>query len=729
MMISQRSRLFILASLIATSIPVGYALAQDDATATGDAATAAVSMDDKQDRMQDLKDFEHYTMIASPDLARSHLRRLLDSGISDEDLRELIDEAMTDERFNQVVSRARLVEGMGDIIGELEARARVGAMNLSRDPDRIQEAIQMLGGVRRQQQFARDVLLEAGEYSVPWLLKAITDGDDTTIKLKALDTLKEIGSPAVNPLSVALGKLDPQTQTRVASILGQIGNTAAGPYLSELANDSSAPEASREAARRAANMVSAGASDLSQQFGSLARRYLTQTGSLVNYPNEDTNAIWEYDSFGGLIPKPVPTEIFGDVMAMQLARKALQYNPDNANALATFIAGNLKRENDLPADMTDPVYGESDYSPAFYALGAGPDVMQQVLAMGLDMNDAPLIRDAIGALQKTSGGSNVINTDIGRSPLLEALQYSDRRVRYDAALALGKAMPRSNFDGDFSVVPTLAEAARAGATSYALVIADADEDRSTYASWLEAKGFEVVARVGTVGEAQTQVASTPGIDLVVIRRDSQGSRNAVSNLARSPKTSVAPVVVFTSQVEAQQLQRDFRDESRIQVKVAPREESAFGSIVDESLTRASGGQMSEGDALAYSLEAIGTLDDIARANSSVFNINDAESTLIEALQAQTGNLQVKIAGILAFVDSDRAQRALFDAALEPGDDQEQLLNQVAESAKRIGDRAEERHVQRLLALVQAGGPVGEAAARVHGALNLSSSNVVKIIAD
>ena len=79
------------------------------------------------------------------------------------------------------------------------------------------------------------------------------------------------------------------------------------------------------------------------------------------------------------------------------------------------------------------------------------------------------MRDAIAALSKTTGGSNLFARTTGRQPLLEALSYPDRRVQYEAALTLGNAMPQQRFAGDQAVVPTLASAVRQGGKAMAVV--------------------------------------------------------------------------------------------------------------------------------------------------------------------------------------------------------------------------------------------------------------------
>lgn len=711
MSFSHRTRLALASAVLASALPCASVLALDNA--------------------QDLRNFVHYTMIAKPDLAKAHLEQLLNSGISDAELADLVRETMSRDRLDDALMKGRRVAGLRDVVAELESRLDSGEKNLARNPDRIAESISMLKGTLRQRTMAEERLLEAGEFAVPQLLKQVTDGTEPEIRQRSLDILVKLSRFAVIPLSEALAKLDAQSQVKICDVLGRIRHSAAGPYLAELAASSDAPAASREAAARAAAQCGAGTGSLSGQYAALGRRFFDDGGSLIAYPNEATNNLWSFDAFAGLVPTPVPTPIYGEVMAMRLAQRALQIDSTNGAALATFIAANLKRENDLPDGETDPSpFGSSKYSPAFYAMGAGPAVLQDVLALAIDKADTPLIRDAIAALSKTAGAGNLWPLGASRRPLIEALQYPDRRVRYDAAIALGKALPSTGFAGDFGVVPILASAIRAADTTYALVLADNTEDQRLYANWLEAHGYTVVAHGGSLADVAAPVASAPGVDVIVVRHSAENAVATINALRALTKTSVAPVLMLTTSQDHDGLQMTYSDDQRILVRVASMDEIAFGNLLDEVLLRGSGGRMSEADAMVYAIESIVTLRNIAISNSQVFNISDAETSLIEALGARTGTLKHQVADVLAYIGSDSAQRALFDAALTASDrDQVELLNRVADSARRHGNRAEDRHLRRLVELVKSGGDVGEAAARVHGALNLSVENVVRVIAD
>ena len=680
---------------------------------------------------ESLADFVHYTQIAKPELAAANAAALIDSGITDAELAELVDEGrVSRDRFDAALSRAHRIPELEDIAAELDRRVLTGRLDLARDQKRIEEAIAMLTGTLRMKMLAKRLLAAAGEYAVPALLRVITEGGNENLRSQAEEMIIMIGRHAVTPLCAALPELDPANQRRVCSMLGEIGHPHAGPALMELAVNEAAPATTTNAAARAFRRVGGVNGDLSLLYTRLGRQYFNESESLIAYPFESTNNVWSYDPFSGLGATPVATEIFSEVMAMHAASKALHIDPGNAAALSLFVAANLRRSNELPPGAVDPIYGENPYSPEFYAMVFGTQVCLDVLAMGIDRLDTPLVHDAIAALSQTTGGANLFTASGGRQPLLDALRYPDRRVQYEAALTLGEALPRQRFPGDVRVVPLLASAVRTGDESFAVVIADSEEDRRVHATRLENLGFTIVAAGEGLAEVRPEVAHAVGVDLVVLQvASAQEAVDTVGELHVEPQTAAAPILIVAPAVDLARLKRDFRDEIRVKVARARVNADAYGASVDEVMLRAAGGRMMEAEAEAYAIDAIMTLRDIAISGSTAYTIIDAESALVQALAARRGALRLSVADILALIDSDRAQRVLFDAALAASDEEQiDLLDRVAESVKRFGDRTEPRHVEGLLNLItSSGGYTAEAAARVHGALVLPSGTAIELI--
>ncbi len=683
-------------------------------------------------RSELLQDFIHYTMTARTDLAADTARALIATGISDAELAQLVvDDPTTLERFEAALARGHRVSELQDIAADLDRRLHDGRLALARDRTRVEEAIGWLTGTQRQKMLADDLLMEAGEYAVPYLLPAVLAAEKEQLREAAIRMLVRIGRQAVTPLSVSLGGLDPDNQRLMCGVLGEIGLPHAAPYLLEVANDANLPPATREAADRAFRRAGGVNGGVSAAFARLAKQYFNESESVIAFPMEATNNVWTYDPMSGLDATPVPTAIFSEVMAMKTASRSLRADPGNQDALAHFVAANLRRANELPNGEADPIYGNNRYTPEFYATVFGTSVCMDVLGLALDRLDTALVRDAILALSGTTGGGNLFGSSgSGRQPLLEALQYPNRRVQYEAALTLARALPGQRFAGDVRVVPLLASAVRSSSESYAVIIARDDEDRRLRAAWLEEIGFTVVASSADARAASDQLMDAVGVDLVVVNAGTNAeATDAVAHLRVTPKTSAAPILVVVGNLDLARLHNEFRDDVHVKVARARATQEGFSEAVDEVVEQATGGRMTEAESEAYAIDSIMALRDIALSGSAAYVIEDAESALLGALQTRSGGVRLMVAEVLSMIDSVKAQRALFDAALAAqGDEQVDLLDTVAGSVRRFGDRAEPRHVAALIDLVaSSSGATADAAARVSGALNLPGETAIKLI--
>lgn len=679
-----------------------------------------------------LEQVVHYTLIARPGLAASHARELLDAPLTDAELAELVDDGtIATERLNDAFSYARNIPEVTDLMAEIEHRIEQGRLDLARDPERIREAIAMLNGTARAQFIARRRLEAAGEYAVPYLLNEIIEGTDDRIRMRAEATLRDIGRVAVTPLSIALPALGETHQQVVCNILADIGHPHAAPYLLELSMNANASDVTRQVATRAYRRVGGGADDLSTQFANLANSYFTRAMSLVAYPGDDYNNVWHWDDFVGLVPTPVPTEIFTQVMAMRTATRSLQFDHSNRTALSLYVAANLKRQNDLPADEQDPIYGDADYSPEFYATVFGPSICYDILSMALDMRDTRLVRNAIDALSHTTGGASLIS-DGSRQPLLEAIYYPDRRTQYDAALVLGNALPEEKYEGDFAVVPILASAVRSGGRSFAVVIASDQEERSVLSDRLTDLDFEMIGAAGSLSSLELQIAESVGVDLVVLSMsNADAAEDLLDQLRLQPRTIATPVLVLAGDDDMRSLQREYDNDYSVHTAGRAISDDAFNAAVDYLLDRAVGGRMSEFEGEVYAIRAIDALRNIAVNRSDVYDIADAESTLVEAIDMWFGDMRDRIASTLSMIDSERAQRKLLDLAFSLEDNERiAMLDHAAASVRRFGNLAEDRHAKMVVDLiVSSSGETADAAARLHGAMNLPPDSALQLIVD
>lgn len=684
--------------------------------------------------LQLLDNYVHYARTGQFELAEANARQLLDTVDEDAEMARLLDEGrVTMERYEDALRRAQGVPELEEIAAELDQRIESGRLGLARDHDRIEEAIRMITGTQRERLLGRQRLRAAGEYAVPNLLRRITDDRDQGNRIAAENMLREIGRLAVTPLSVALAELgDHAAQRIVCDILGDIGYAHAAPYLIAFSNDETLPQNLRDAARRAVQRLDMPEMDfnLAEMWTWIGHRYFDDARSLIAYPDEEQNNVWRYHDTVGLTPINVPTAIYGRVMAMMASREALALDVNHRDALALFVAANLKRENDLPDGAADPIFGDLDYTPSFYATVFGTQTCLDVLGMAIDAHDTPLVRDAIDALSRTTGGANLFAYGEGRRPLLEAMDYPDRRVQYESALTLARALPKEGFAGDYTVVPKLASAVRTGDRQFAVVMGDDDEDRRTLANRLDRLGYEIVATEASLASIRDSIDYAIGVDLIAVRmRTPDRAQEAVSQLRGLRRLAVTPMLVLADHADVPGLRLEYRERQNMRVSRFGLDDDAFRVTVENLMDRAVGGRITEAEAEVYAIEALDALRDVAISDSSVYEISDAESALLDALETRIGGTRMLVADILALIDSSRAQQRLCDAALAADDfEQIELFIRTADSVKRFGNRLQDRHVNALLAIIaDATGERAEAASELYGAMNLPTEAAVQFL--
>jgi len=685
---------------------------------------------DKPREVQLLEDFIHYVLVARPELAHSSAQAIVESEITDADLYRMIDDMGVWSRLDDALVRAAKVAELEDISGRLQMRINTGRIDMARDPEEIARHIQNLVGSPRGFLMAKDALQAAGEYAVPQLLDVLIGANTTEMKVQCTEILKEIGRQAVTPLTVALPHVEAVTQERLCDILAQINYFHAVPALRTLMNNGNAVEAARAAAARAHQRLGslADASTVDSWL-TLGELYWSESPSLVAWPTEATNNVWHYGPGAGLYAVPVPTRIFSEVLAMKCAEQALRQDANSLSALSLWIAANFRRSDQL-GDESDPTYGADRRPPLFYAVASGPAACQMVLDRANRDLNARLARHAIGALDGTAGGASLWLGGDQPSPLIDSLAFPERRVRYDAALALGRALPMDSFDGSDRVVPILGGAIRTGDERFAAVIADNEENQRGLASNLRDMGFTVLPPRSSFAALRGDLAAAPGVDLFLIMTAGDRLDEIVSSIQMDMQISATPIALLTSSENLASVRSRFEDNRRVAVIRLGLSQDQLGSSLQALIARTTGDLITPQEADAYAAESLVVLRDIAVRNSGAFDIKMAETALVEALTNFTGDLRLTAAQTLTWVNSSRAQSALLTAALAEQDEGVQvlLLELVAQSAKRFGSYASQSQVSSLVGLVKTSiGPVATAAAQAHGALNLPASNMVPMI--
>ena len=706
--------------------------------AFGIAFSAATSADAADRSPKDLwDDFAHYVMIARPKLAADAADRLV-TDVEKAKLLSVVESSDRRDDLNRLFSRAEKMEGLSETAKKLARKVQAARIDRSREPERIRADIEKLTQGPRAYRNALERLRAAGQYAAPHLLATLRDDDKASLHPYVQAAMVAIGRPMVYPLAVALPELGPVKAGQVAQTLAEIGYPRALPYLKQAMGREQLRGRAQRRVERAFRQLSDASktspeSSVAELFLALGRNlYEAKTADreIAGYDEAiEKGIVWEFERRAGLIAIQVPQAIYGDVLAMRAAQRALEASPNLNPALSLWLAANLRRENDLPEGTRDPSY-QHPRKAIFYAKAAGPLRQHDVLKRALRDEDQALALDAIEALNDTAGTDALVRQVGTAQPLIDALSHPDRRIRFRAAFALARARPDEPFTSSFRVVPVLAEAARQTKQRVALVIAPSQERINELKAMLRDLGYQAFGGESLGGVADA-ISEGPGMDLIVAAGEAERIASVYAGSSDHYKLAAVPMLAFSSGGDRAELARRFPDERRLVLSGASLGSGKAKQAVEKTTARYENPDFGAESALTFAETALKLLHQIALASPEVFNVKDAERALIGALDDDRPKVVRGAARVLALIDSARAQRALARSALDSEREtgiRVSLLRDLSGSATHFGARLTDTQLDQVLELVQnSEGELAVAAARAHGALTLPTSNVVDMI--
>jgi hypothetical protein len=384
-------------------------------------------------------------------------------------------------------------------------------------------------------------LRNAGEFAAPIMVDTLRDPNKRALHGSTRRALVRLGRQVLNPLVEVLESKDQGTLVTVIGVLGDIGYPDAAPYIARIyATNQPGMEEVKSAANRAlaALGVDAQQAKAADLFLQLGEQFYYKSANIVPDPRSPEAAhVWFWDDAKGLMNKDVPTPIFSDIMAMRAAEYALKLDAKRPEAVNLWLAANNKREADLPEGKQDPTHEGPDAH--FYNVAMGTQYCNAVLARALKDRTAPVALKVLKSLQEIIGQSNMFQGGAaqtwGKEPIVAAMQFPDRLVRYESAIAVGSALPQQAFPGVEYVVPTLAEAITAtGKPNVVVVTGDLNTANALKETLKDAARAEAA---GNAAEASAAAGRLPSVDLVVVDTRGYGETDAV--LSQPKVASVA----------------------------------------------------------------------------------------------------------------------------------------------------------------------------------------------
>jgi len=676
-------------------------------------------------------DLLHYVRMARPKLARSYAQGILKAATPEQIYRLSVEV----KGSQGVLTRGMGSKELQDVIVEIRKKINQGYQAFRQNASEIKQTIVTLRGNARAYARAKDRLVASGEYALPQLLQVLLDpAIRPMLRERVGEVLPGGGKENVRGLAEATQSADARLVQEVATALGRIRYGHAIPQLRELHDRKDLTNSTRKIVATA--LISCAGGDRgvltkppAELYYRAALKYYQRYESVLPDSRYAKANVWYFgDEF--LTFKAVPREIFCDIYAMRMARKALEADPKYSPAVSLWLAAYLRRELDLPAGQTDPLLGEGQPTAGDYVRAAGAAYAQQVLTRGLDEGHSGVAIAAIKALRDVAGAKNLVKgvDESSAQPLVEAMGYPDRRVRFLAAEVLALAMPKERYTGHQIVMPALMDALRQVGMARAILIAGEGEKRNLLKDALRGQKYAVIAE-GDPLAALASARKAGGADLVVVAEPREVSRS-VDLLRRDPSMAAIPVIAMGSVGEFGAMAEA---DGKV-VLVAPgAEATAVVAALPKAAALASGKALSAEEASDWAVRAAKAIRMLGLTGNKVYAIAPARDTLIAALKDNRSAVRIAAARALAVMSDPDGQQAIAVLADEATDTKVRIAayGALSESVRRYGNRLTAAQSQAVVDVVnsKAARPIRRAAAQVLGALDLASDQITPLIRD
>ena len=403
-------------------------------------------------------DFLHYTKIGRFDLAKGYAQAILNSKpdpvqmltLSESNpagyaLVQKIVESAPDAELTQLTQKILDVIEEGRLIKRADAKIIIAE-------------IKKLSGNSHEQVAAVRFLKNSGEYAIPFMLDAMADNARKQELPNIIWALPQIGKDAIRPLTTALQTKNNSVKAEIIRALGKIGYPQSLAYLKYAVEKDESIEIKTLASQSISEIdPTALQVPAARLFYQLADNYYYHAESLTPAADTNTANIWFWDSAGSkLTREKVDKKYFNELMAMRECEWALKADVEFGRAIGLWLASYFKAES---TGAAMPAYfGQGHPDAMVYATTAGPEYLHQALARAVKDKDTYVALGVIEALAVNAGEKSLLYRVGEEQPLIKALVFDDKAVKYSAAIAIAGSGPTENFPDRGLVVENLTQA-------------------------------------------------------------------------------------------------------------------------------------------------------------------------------------------------------------------------------------------------------------------------------
>ncbi len=403
--------------------------------------------------------FVHFAAIAKLDSAKVYAKAIIDSN-EPVKLFELSGENPAGYQLLLRAGANKYDSELASLAGQIIDQINKGAFLKRSNPDVIYAEVKRLSSdTERGRLTAVERLRNAGEYAIPFMLDALADPDRQDEFSNIADALSKIGKDAIRPLAAALQTESVPVRAEIVKAMGGISYPQSLPYLKYVIENDKTGNL-RQLAEASINKIDPTALNVpaARLFYQLSENYYYHAPSLSPAEDAPTANIWFWDAQDSKLTRAeVSKGYFNELMAMRCCEWSLKADGSFGQSIGLWLASYFKAESAGEPNMPE-YFGKSHANALVYATTAGVEYLHQALARAVKDGNAFVALGVIEALENTAGEKSLFYAIGEEQPLVEALSFKDRLVRYSAAIAIAGAGPQEKFDQTSLVVKNLSEA-------------------------------------------------------------------------------------------------------------------------------------------------------------------------------------------------------------------------------------------------------------------------------
>ena len=461
-------------------------------------------------------DFLHYTKIGRFDLAAGYAQAVVDSNPDPVELLMLSETNVQGYSILLKVKDNKPNSELAKVTDQLLAVIEEGRYQRRSTPKIIAEEIRRLSSTARGKYSAVKRLKNAGEYAIVYMLDAMADDTRKDELPNIIWALPQVGKDAIRPLATALQTDNIAVKAEIIKALGKIGYPQSLAYLKYVAEKDESGEL-RQIAEASISEIDPAALKLpaAQLFYRLSEHYYDHSPSLEPIEESQTGNIWFWDKeTRRLTMNKVDRKYFYELMAMRECENALKADSGFGMAIGLWVASFFKAEA-TGIEMPD-YFGDGHADAMTYATTAGPKYLHQALARAIKDENAYVALQCVESLATVAGEKSLLYRMGIDQPLVRALRFNDKAVKFSAAIAIAAAGPQNQFPESSLITENLAAALSADANDWDSSMADSYALRSAKVMLKVAQTRNTIIDLNQTSDALKAATSDSRTELQVL---------------------------------------------------------------------------------------------------------------------------------------------------------------------------------------------------------------------